>query len=1591
MVHLGTLALMLLIAAGMLWRMRRQGRSARRDPADLILFLLAAMAFLFEAGLTIQEQRFEARWADVASSALTARSERIVDFLRTKGVHALDEIRTISDDPDTRALLSDDFTLGRTARRPVFLDLQSRFPSGDARGVTVYDVEGTPRAWSGWSPTATMTVSREPSRAWEALSIRQGSIYTLLEVAHPIRERLGDVIGYVVYQEPLRVQFPLENDLLRVDDVLHRLEGGGGVRADVALELRLDEGIEIDRIRVGAMKMHLAGPVASGTTSIVSAAGEPVGRVSLSGLNRESVFFAGAPWVPGVRALLLAAVAILLAIRLWILLQKLPAVLVPLGRLLLLAGSRALLLAVYPRPHLDPLSAFDPSWFASIRFGGLLRSPGDLFLTAAVLLLGARELRRVALRLRPHLESFSRRFIFLSAPVGLAVALLVGSLVGVHWERVTDIARNANVPLYGGLDPFTSAPVATLELALLFVGMTLLVAADTLVTVALGLFARLGRVGAFVLIAGCALFASSVKVGSPAQAEIADFLRPLPMLLTLLAFHFLSRRWRRPGAGAILVTAVLAAISNVTPLFEGVQSRREELVELFALEHTESPSNSRHFLLESTLDYLATSEALLNTLEDGADPEDANLAFILWAKSPLANVNAGCQLRLRRENGRVFSTFSLGFPAEFDESVDEEAPLQERTSTSFRREELGSERVHLYRGAVPLGRAGRVLGALELRMAYYDDLAHPRSAPRDLGGVFTNLSAPDEFLRFTREVPDRIDRYRGDALVASTDPEGGLGKRMPPIIVQALAGGLADGRWIEREIQNRRWDMYCVRERDGDRTVGYLTFGIRRHGLLEAGLLLARSVLVTLLLTAAVLAALMFTSWMLPKGSTAPRLDIPRIGFRERVIAGFLVVSLVPTVLLGFAGRGLFVQQKRSEFEERLEEDLRVSMELLGRRLSDVARNAAGSDEVRALLESKSGYARLSTPASVDGIVVVSGAGQLLGASRAADLDMAMLPGAIETSARPVEFFRRRGGDLYACSLVPMTSTKPTGRLGGAVLAFQRVDAVLSAELERRVGSSVSFFAGGRLAATSKPELYQSEILSDLVEPEAYLKIELEGARRTLVESRVGSTSFLSSYAPLMDAKGNPVGIAATIAPYQGGGLDLDASLVLSRIYFLCLLVFAAAITAAVVFANRLTQPILELTRGAEKIRAGTLGERIVTRASGEIGRLVRSFNQMSEQLAESVERDRERREYIEAIIRHVGSGVISFDANGRVATVNQAAARILAVDPDALVGAQTGDVRGNPGVQAVFDAVHPLLEGRREELIGEIEIEEQSGGKENPPGADPGGDVRSLRLVATPLVDADGGSQGAVAVFEDLTDLIKSKKITAWAEMARQVAHEIKNPLTPMKLSAQHLQQAWRDKHPKFDRILEESTETIVDRCEALRRIAIEFSDYARMPGRRIRREDLGILLHEARRLYGETEEREVEFQLEAPSNELWSRVDKDEVMRLFINLIENSIQAMPSGGELAVRAFRENGAAWVTIEDSGVGISHENLKRIFEPSFSTKTGGAGLGLPICKAIMEDYGGSIGIQSRSGEGTTVTLSFPVDESRLENEEESDA
>jgi nitrogen fixation/metabolism regulation signal transduction histidine kinase len=320
----------------------------------------------------------------------------------------------------------------------------------------------------------------------------------------------------------------------------------------------------------------------------------------------------------------------------------------------------------------------------------------------------------------------------------------------------------------------------------------------------------------------------------------------------------------------------------------------------------------------------------------------------------------------------------------------------------------------------------------------------------------------------------------------------------------------------------------------------------------------------------------------------------------------------------------------------------------------------------------------------------------------------------------------------------------------------------------------------------------------------------------------------------------------------------------------------------------------------------------------------------------------------------------------------------------------------------------------RRVGAAGLAEVLDEVGGQKEVAGKEvvftaKDGRSATLRAVATVVGGPRRRLMGKVIVFEDVTELIRSKKLVAWSEMARQVAHEIKNPLTPMKLSAQHLLQARRDRADDFDRVLEESVGTIVEQIESLRRIAVEFSQFSRMPERNPVWLDIGAVVEESLSQYERVVGGAVEIVKHIESGIPKVRVDRDEAKRVFVNVVENAIQAMPDGGKLEIccgkakqrRAgrrsrSRDSGARYeitvssresgigpqdfveVAFSDTGKGITGANAEKLFEPNFSTKSRGTGLGLAICKGIMDAYGGEIVIESKEGVGTRVSIRFPI-------------
>ncbi|HET9886843.1 MAG TPA: hypothetical protein VFR10_04970, partial [bacterium] len=370
-----------------------------------VFLALFGSALLSQGWVALQEARFRSQWDSLARSELTARSERIAEFLRERGAAVLIGIREIGADPDTKALLSSEGALVQAARRPVFLDLQDRFPSQGHAGAAIYDAERRPRAWSGWTPTVTMSPSRAQDAALEVLQIRQGNIFTVLEAVHPIAATNGAVQGFVVAHEPLRAEFPVRNRFLRTEDELGQLAHGGGVRADVAFEIAGSK-VQASSLRLGATKIQVDSDTALSSATLTLDSGETVGRIALSGLSRSGLAHEKLHRSRAVRSWLILAFGLVLAMELWRRLRPHAAL-----RFAMIVLARFVLLRFPVSSEFDSFGVFDPSWFASIRFAGLLRSPGDLLLTCAAALLAGRELKRLVLEQWDALVGFGRRHV----------------------------------------------------------------------------------------------------------------------------------------------------------------------------------------------------------------------------------------------------------------------------------------------------------------------------------------------------------------------------------------------------------------------------------------------------------------------------------------------------------------------------------------------------------------------------------------------------------------------------------------------------------------------------------------------------------------------------------------------------------------------------------------------------------------------------------------------------------------------------------------------------------------------------------------------------------------------------------------------------------------------------------------------------------------------------------------------------------------------------------------------------------------------------------------------------------------------------
>ena len=404
--------------------------------------------------------------------------------------------------------------------------------------------------------------------------------------------------------------------------------------------------------------------------------------------------------------------------------------------------------------------------------------------------------------------------------------------------------------------------------------------------------------------------------------------------------------------------------------------------------------------------------------------------------------------------------------------------------------------------------------------------------------------------------------------------------------------------------------------------------------------------------------------------------------------------------------------------------------------------------------------------------------------------------------------------------------------------------------------------------------------------------------------------------------------------------------------------------------ARGITGPIKLLARGTQAVAGGDLNFRIPAVGDDEIGHLVDSFNQMTADLRASAAELERRRQYTETLLRNVSAGVVGLDHDGVVTTINPCAERLLDLSAAAVIG-RNYQGAFPPALARVLDDVFAFAT-RPREARSTVKFEAAGGETE-------------LMMTASPLGEAPGEPAGTVLFFEDVSQIAKVERMEAWREVARRIAHEIKNPLTPIQLSAERLRRQLGARPGIESTLVEECTKTIIGEVEDLKRLVNEFSAFARMP-------HLNPVPGDINALAGETVANfraahpNVEFTLALDPAIPLIPIDREAMKRALVNLLDNAVAAVTAinhngaGPLIEVRSHRRPDNSIVTLEvaDNGPGIDPRLRTRIFEPYYSGKKGGTGLGLAIVSAVVTDHHGFVRVTDNQPRGSRFVLEFPV-------------
>src|SRR5919106_1644625 len=630
---------------------------------------------------------------------------------------------------------------------------------------------------------------------------------------------------------------------------------------------------------------------------------------------------------------------------------------------------------------------------------------------------------------------------------------------------------------------------------------------------------------------------------------------------------------------------------------------------------------------------------------------------------------------------------------------------------------------------------------------------------------------------------------------------------------------------------------------------------------------------------------------------------------QARLVAAFVALSLVPSVLLFTIAGGLLTRSFDRWFDSKVESALQGSLEIGQTYYQNSANNAIF-------------YARqLSQQITRDG---------LFDPQRAAELKAFVQSKQREYNLGTIELFAPDGQPF----VVAFNQQVPTG-------------VTVKPEPE---------FLNGALRGL---EVTRTQIFGDA-------DVIRGGVPLYARDRRIVGVVVVDYYVPKSISK-RAVQISQSYEQHKYVAslkTPIKNSYLLTMLLITLVIIFAAT-WCGIYLSKGITVPIQKLAEGTHQVAQGNWDYKIEAGGDDEIGVLMSAFNQMTADLKQ-IKLELERRgTVVETLLANIAAGVISIDPDGMITTWNKAADRILSVRADRALGKSYREVfRAEPlrGIREIVESV----EGR-ESVERELKLSLQER-------------LLTVMVNAATLRDDDSSILGVMLFLEDITQIQKVQRMEAWREVARRIAHEIKNPLTPIQLSAERLRKRYAKSLEGNGAILDKCTSTIIQQVDELKNLVNEFSQFARLPSAQLATNDLNKIVHEGLFLFKEGH-NEIHFQFHSgniPPLEL----DREQIKRVVINLLDNAVAAVEEQGQirLATSHDRSRGIVCLEVADDGCGLASGVKPRIFEPYFSTKENGTGLGLTIVSQIVEDHQGYIRVRPNEPRGTRFTIELPVRE-----------